>query len=132
MTLTDLFDLSLRGRPGAIALEFAGETYTFGDLDDRSNRLAQFLIRQGLVPGDRLCVYLANCVEMIDVYLACIKTGVIFVPVNILYRDREISHILSDAEPRALISNEPLSASVPFWNRSVLQEAMQNSPAIRP
>jgi acyl-CoA synthetase (AMP-forming)/AMP-acid ligase II len=46
------------------------------------------------------CVYLGNCVEMIDVYLACIKSGIIFVPINILYRDREISHILRDAEPR--------------------------------
>ena len=38
---------------------------------------------------------------MIDLFLACVKTGVIFVPINILYRGREIAHILEDAEPRA-------------------------------
>ena len=42
---------------------------------------------------------------MIDIFLACVKTGIIFVPINILYRDREIAHILSDAEPAALITD---------------------------
>ena len=48
--------------------------------------------------------YLANCVEMIDLFLACVKIGVIFVPINILYRGREIAHIVEDAEPRAVVS----------------------------
>jgi malonyl-CoA/methylmalonyl-CoA synthetase len=110
MTLTQLFDLSFRGRRGAAALEWLGQTYTFGDLDSRSNRVAQALMRRGFGAGDRLCVYLANCIEMIDIYLACVKLGVIFVPINILYRDREMRHILADAEPRALIANEDLRA----------------------
>ncbi len=132
MNLLDLFDLSLRGRADVTALEFAGQTYSFGELDTQSNSLAQFLIAQGFSPGDRLCVYLGNCVEMIDVYLACIKSGIIFVPINILYRDREISHILRDAEPRAVVADEPIPASVPVWTRMVLRAALQNSPAVRP
>jgi malonyl-CoA/methylmalonyl-CoA synthetase len=55
-----------------------------------------------------LCVYLANRIEMIDLYLAAIKLGVIFVPINILYRDREISHILSDAEPKLYVTEREL------------------------
>ena len=62
------------------------------------------LAERGLKPGDRLCVYLANCLEMIDLYLACVKLGVIFVPINILYRERELAHILTDAEPFAVVS----------------------------
>ncbi|MBV9443676.1 MAG: AMP-binding protein [Acidobacteriaceae bacterium] len=132
MTLTDLFDLSLRGRPDTVALEFEGNTYTFGDLECRSNRLAQFLISEGFSPGDRLCVYLANSVEMVDIYLACIKAGVIFVPINILYRDREISHILQDAEPRAVISDQHLPVSVPFWTRASLMASLNGSSSERP
>src|SRR5580692_7761809 len=115
MTLTDLFDLSFKGRRDAVALEFRDRTYTFGELDSRSNRLAQLFRKKDLATGDRLCVYLVNSVEMIDIYLACVKLGVIFVPINILYRDREISHILSDAEPQALISDESISTNVPVW-----------------
>ena len=105
MTLSHLFDLSLIGRKDRIALEFEGREFTFGEIDVRSNRVANYLHHRGFVPGDRLCVYLANCVEMIDLYLACVKLGVIFVPINILYRDREITHILGDAEPREFIND---------------------------
>ena len=105
MTLLHLFDLSLIGRAEKIALEFDGREFTFGEIDTRSNRVAHYLRARGFVTGDRLCVYLANCVEMIDLYLACVKLGVIFVPINILYRDREMAHILGDAEPRELIDD---------------------------
>ena len=103
MTLLELFDPSLIGRRDTVALEFQGAAYTFGDLDARSNRVAQLLQARGLKSGDRLCVYLANCVQMIDLYLASVKLGLIFVPINILYRDREITHILSDAAPAIVV-----------------------------
>jgi len=109
MNLTHLFDLSLKGRRDSVGLEWQGQTYTFGELDSRSNRVAQALLKRGPGAGDRLCVYLANCMEMIDIYLACVKLGIIFVPINILYRDREMQHILSDASPKALITGADLA-----------------------
>jgi malonyl-CoA/methylmalonyl-CoA synthetase len=132
MTLTGLFDLSFVGRRESIALEYAGQTYTFGDIDDRSSRVAQLLLQRGFQTGDRLCVYLSNSVEMIDLYLACVKTGVIFVPINILYRDRETSHILSDAEPRAVVSDSAIESTVPVWSRAELNHAAAGCPAERP
>src|SRR5450631_3940986 len=128
MTLPDLFDLSFKGRRDVIALEFRDRTFTFGELDTRSNRLAQIFIAKGLRTGDRLCVYLVNCVEMIDIYLACVKLGVIFVPINILYRDREISHILSDAEPCALITDAAVVTDVPVWNPADLAAESADMP----
>jgi malonyl-CoA/methylmalonyl-CoA synthetase len=137
MTLCDLFDLSLKGRRDTVALEFRDRTYTFGEIDSRSNRLARLLSDKGLITGDRLCVYLANCVEMIDIYLACVKLGVIFVPVNILYRDREISHILSDAEPRALIAvdakiDADVATQVPLWTPDELSREAADVEDLRP
>jgi malonyl-CoA/methylmalonyl-CoA synthetase len=102
--LLHLFDLSLRSRADEVALEWAGQTYTFGELDVRSNRVAHGLAARGFVKGDRLCVYLANRVELIDLFLACVKLGVIFVPVNILYRERELAHIRTDSEPRLFLT----------------------------
>jgi malonyl-CoA/methylmalonyl-CoA synthetase len=108
MNLLDLFDLSLVGRRDQEALEFEGRHYTFGDIDDRSSRMAEALRRRGIETGDRVCVYLANCIEIIDLYLACLKLGAIFVPINILYREREIAHIVADAEPKRLITRDEL------------------------
>ncbi|MCC6585099.1 MAG: AMP-binding protein [Bryobacterales bacterium] len=104
MNLTHLFDLSLVNRATHAAVEWGGQMYTFGDIDARSNRVANALLSRGFQKGDRLCVYLANCLELVDIYLACVKTGVIFVPINILYREREITHILTDADPRAAVT----------------------------
>jgi malonyl-CoA/methylmalonyl-CoA synthetase len=114
MSLLPLLDASLLARRDTLALEFAPDSaeplaLTFGDLEDRSNRMAHVLATRGLVAGDRLAVFLTNCVEFVDLYLACIKLGVIFVPVNVLYREREIRHILGDAEPRAVVTNADLA-----------------------
>jgi malonyl-CoA/methylmalonyl-CoA synthetase len=109
VNLLHLFDHSLIGRRDVAGLEFEGCEYTFGEIESRSNRLAHLLVANGFHSGDRLCVYLANCVEMIDIYLACVKLGVIFVPINILYREREIAHIVSDAEPAAVLRTTELT-----------------------
>jgi malonyl-CoA/methylmalonyl-CoA synthetase len=132
MNLSHLFDLSLIGRRDSAALEFQEAVYTFGDIDARSNRLAQLLAQRGLKHGDRLCVYLANCIEMIDLFLACVKLGVIFVPINILYRDREITHILSDAEPVAVVSASQLATNVPVWNPADLTREAATASDERP
>jgi malonyl-CoA/methylmalonyl-CoA synthetase len=108
VNLRQLFDLSLVARRDQAGLEYSGREYTFGELDARSNRLANALRARGIQQGDRVCVYLANRVELLDLYLACVKLGVIFVPVNILYRDREITHILSDAEPKLFVTEKEL------------------------
>ncbi len=132
MNLTDLFDLSFAGRREKVALEFRGQTCTFGDVDARSNRMARLLLDRGFRAGDRLCVYLPNCLEMIDLYLACVKTGVIFVPINILYREREITHIVTDAEPRAAVAASEFPPLVPVWNAQELAAEAAALPAERP
>jgi malonyl-CoA/methylmalonyl-CoA synthetase len=113
MNLLHLFDLSLAGRRDAMALDFLGcdgrrESRTFGEIEDASNRMARLLAARGFTKGDRLCVGLPNCVEFIELFLACVKLGVIFVPINILYRDREIEHIVRDAEPKAVMGSGEL------------------------
>src|SRR5579872_3855700 len=109
MNLRQLFDVSLANRRDQIGLEWAGREYTFGEIDARSNRMAHALRSRGFEPGDRVCVQLANRIEMIDLFLACVKLGVIFVPVNILYRERETSHILADAEPKLFVTERELA-----------------------
>jgi malonyl-CoA/methylmalonyl-CoA synthetase len=132
LNLLHLFDLSLLGRRDETALEFEGVTFTFGDIDARSNRLAHLLAQRGLKSGDRICIYLANSVEMIDLYLACVKLGVIFVPINILYRERELNHILTDAEPVAVISETQFQSPAPIWNPAELTREAAAFPNERP
>ncbi|HLK70240.1 MAG TPA: AMP-binding protein [Bryobacteraceae bacterium] len=132
MNLTNLFDLSFTGRRDSVGLEFEGRSFTFGEIDERSNRLAHLFAARGLSAGDRLAVYLANSVEMIDIYIACVKLGVIFVPINILYRDREMAHILTDAAPSAVVSDAAIECAVPVWKPAELTAEAAGQPATRP
>lgn len=127
MTIIDLFNLSFIGRKEKPAIEFQGEALTFGQLDARSNQFAHLLIAKGLKAGDRLCIYLENCLEFIDLYVACLKLGVIVVPVNILYREREISHIINDASPKAIISAGEIP-DVDSWDLKVLAMEAKSQP----
>ena len=108
MNLTELFDPSLHGRETEVALEFGREEHTFRHLEVRADRLANRLAEDGLRQGDRLGVYLKNSVEFIELYLAAVKSGLIFVPLNVLYRTREIEPILADADPKAVFTSADL------------------------
>src|SRR5260370_3388243 len=132
MTLRDLFNLSLIGRRDQLGLEWKGQQYTFGQIDRRSDQMAAALMDQGLEEGDRVCVQLANCIEMIDVYLACVKLGVIFVPVNILYKEREIVPILDDADPKAVVAAGDFPVSVTVWQPGEISQAAAALPSSRP
>jgi malonyl-CoA/methylmalonyl-CoA synthetase len=128
MNLMNLFDISLKGKKEYVGLEFNQQSFSFGQLDQRSNQVANLFIQNGFLPGDRIAVYLENCIEMIDLYLAAIKTGVIFVPINILYKEREVGHILSDAEPKKLIANGPVPGDFDAWQ---LEELVKSLPGIK-
>jgi malonyl-CoA/methylmalonyl-CoA synthetase len=109
MQLADLFASSLVGQADEVAIEYeradgGPATLRFGELHARSNQLAHTLARRGLRAGDRVGVYLSNRVEFVDLLLACVKLGLVLVPINILYREREIAHILGDAQPRIVVT----------------------------
>jgi malonyl-CoA/methylmalonyl-CoA synthetase len=132
MQLTDLFDLSFVGRATAEALEYdradgTVATLTFGELDARSNRVACLLTARSLVREDRLAIFLPNRIEFLDLFLACVKLGVIVVPTNALYREREVGHIVADAEPKAVVTTRELAplvpAGTPAWEVDELASA---------
>ena len=129
MNLLHLFDLSLIARRDEVALEWSGAEFTFDDIERRSNRVAHALRARGFTRGDRLCVYLGNRIELIHIYLACVKLGVVFVPINILYRDREIAHITNDAEPRWMITEAELSQLVSDHEERPIEDLDGDTPA---
>jgi malonyl-CoA/methylmalonyl-CoA synthetase len=116
--LLDLFRVSLEGRAGEPALEDgpAGgpvRTLTFAEVAERARRTAGRLAARGFRAGDRLAVQLPNGLAFLDLFLASLRLGVVFVPVNVLYREREVGHIAGDAQPRAFVTTRELSGLVP-------------------
>jgi len=136
VNLTTLFDGSLRGRADRPALEYTGDTgdvhiLTFGDIDARASRMERELAERGMRRGDRLCVHLANRVEFIDLYLACVRLGVVMVPMNVLYRERELRHIIADSEPAAIVTARDSDAVYPTGTAIWAVEELSESAASR-
>lgn len=133
MSLLSALQRTLTDRATSPALEFSapdGTTtrLTFGDLAHRGARLASALRQRGLRPGDRLAFFLANRPEVIDLWLAALQTGVILIPTNVLYRERELRHILSDAAPRAVITTRDLAVHLPAGSAAWLVEDCASWP----
>ncbi|MGQ0766532.1 MAG: class I adenylate-forming enzyme family protein [Gemmatimonadota bacterium] len=117
MRLHDLLASSLIGNRASIALESDSDSgvrqWTFGDLDDSANRVARALRAAGVARGDRVCVWLPNSVSFIHIFLATLRLGAVFVPINILYRDRELLHIIRDSDPALVVIDNDTSVSIP-------------------
>lgn len=139
MSLLDLYALSLKGRRDVPALETDGPdgttvSLTFGEIDDRSDRLAAVLAARGVSRGDRVAFCLPNRLLVVDLWLALIKLGAIVVPINVLYRAREVGHIMGDAAPVAIVTTPDHAADVPegavIWDADTLEREAASAPPL--
>jgi malonyl-CoA/methylmalonyl-CoA synthetase len=139
--LHELVDRSLIGLPDRPALEVdAGDraplALRFSDLEARSNRMAHALAARGVRRGDRLAVQLGTRLEFLDLFLGALKLGAVFVPVNVLYREREVGHIVADAGPAAVVTTTDLAplvpAGTPAWDVDALVVEAAAAGAGRP
>ena len=89
-----------------------GARRTYAALDERSNRLAQALLGRGLSRGDRVAIWLGNCLEYLDTYLACAKAGLVVVQINIRHKPAEARFQLEDSAARALVFCDGVAAFV--------------------
>ncbi|MGI9434855.1 MAG: malonate--CoA ligase [Geminicoccaceae bacterium] len=76
---------------------------TYGDLDLHAGHLAQNLQAQGIVPGDRVAVQVEKSAENVVLYLACLKAGAVYLPLNTAYTDSELDFFFADAEPGMIV-----------------------------
>ena len=85
------------------SLVFRDRSYTHAEIDERSNRMAQALIAQGLVPGERLAVLLDNSVESLDSLFGAEKAALTYVALNARHTLAEHLDILADAQAAAVL-----------------------------
>ncbi len=82
-----------------------GQTFSFHDLDARSNRVANGLVSIGVEPGDRVSLYGANCWEWIVAYYTIAKTGAVLNPISSMLTTQEVRYVVTDAGARVVIAS---------------------------
>jgi acyl-CoA synthetase (AMP-forming)/AMP-acid ligase II len=89
--------------PDRTAIVFEGKRFSFSDLNERSNRLANALAGRGIGKGDRIAILQVNCNEYVEAYYATAKLGAIFVPLNFRAKQNELTHMLKHSETQVLL-----------------------------
>ena len=106
MHLTQLFDLSLGGRADRVGLEYVDRRRTPRSRSATSTpaRTGWRRARGARPPAATGSACTCQRRRYLDIFLACARLGAMLVPINALYRERELRHIVSDAEPVATSS----------------------------
>jgi long-chain acyl-CoA synthetase len=86
------------------SLFFEGAWWSSGTLADRASRLAAGLIAQGVAPGDRVVVLMANCPEVGMTYTALWRAGAVITPVIFLVSEKELHNVLADSGAVAVVT----------------------------
>nr|WP_218003847.1 non-ribosomal peptide synthetase [Nocardia pneumoniae] len=116
-TLVSLLEASVAATPGAIALVSDAEgdgTLTYDELDRRVNRLARYLIAQGIGVEARVALAIGRSVGLVVAMYAVAKAGAVYVPIDPDHPAERIEYILATAAPALVLttSRDPLDAAV--------------------
>ena len=83
----------------------AGGDLSYSQLEQRSAQLANYFCSLGLTPGDRVAVQVKKSPQALLVYLACLRAGFIYLPLNTGYTEAELQYFFSDANPGLIIAD---------------------------
>jgi malonyl-CoA/methylmalonyl-CoA synthetase len=102
----NLFEL-IRSRITAPARSFLmkgdGSTLSYGEMLDRTGQIANVLVLSGVEPGDRVAVQVEKTVENLLLYLAVLRAGAVYLPLNTAYTLAELDYFIGDAEPKLVV-----------------------------
>jgi mycobactin peptide synthetase MbtE len=106
-TLPELVSRSAGLTPDAVAVVYEDRAYTYREIDEESNRLAHWLIEQGIGTEDRVAVLLDKSPDLVITALGVLKAGGVYLPVDPTYPQDRLNFILEDADAK-LVVREPV------------------------
>jgi len=131
MTLGDLLDSHAVRTPDAPALMCGERTMSFAELASSTDRLAAWLLGEGLKPGDRFAVQWPNGFEVVQLYFAAAKAGLIAVPINLRLKPSEIAWVIENSGATLGFAHAALSEAMIATGVRVLS-ALPDLTAVAP
>jgi malonyl-CoA/methylmalonyl-CoA synthetase len=102
--LFSLFRAAIPGDAQGFIETSGGRAIPYGAMVALSGRIAHVLVACGVAPGDRVAVQVEKSPEAILLYLACLRAGAVFLPLNSAYTPPELEYFLTDSEPRLFVA----------------------------
>ena len=103
MNLFELIRSRITSPAAAFVIRPDGETLSYADMLDRSGQIANVLVLDGVEPGDRVAAQVEKTVEGLILYLATLRAGAVFLPLNTAYTLSELDYFIGDAEPKLIV-----------------------------
>jgi long-chain acyl-CoA synthetase len=134
----EILQRGVETKPDAEALVSRRQRWTWRMLDGTSDRLAAAYLELGLRPGDRIASLMPNRTELLLHYLACMKCGLVAMPLNYRYMAPEIDHalgvggasvLLAHAERRSDLAASKLASALPLGQISYDDNGGSGSPS---
>jgi acyl-coenzyme A synthetase/AMP-(fatty) acid ligase/succinate dehydrogenase/fumarate reductase flavoprotein subunit len=94
-----------------VAVETSERSLTYAELNELVEKYASYLSISGVTMGDRVALLLDDSPELIALFLACLQTGIIAVPLNTFSKDDDLVHYLRDSQAKLLIAHKRLWAN---------------------
>jgi acyl-CoA synthetase (AMP-forming)/AMP-acid ligase II len=112
LNLGEILKVNAKKFPDTVALKDRERSFTYPAVNKRVNRLAHGLIGMGLSKGDKVAVLLENSIEIIEIYLATAKTGIVIVPINFRLVGQEVTYIVNNSDAKAMIVHDQFADNV--------------------
>lgn len=112
LNIADLVEHAIDLVPDRVALVSGDREITYAQMEDRTNRLAHYLQKQGVKPGDKVGVYSRNGIEAIEAMVAIFKIRAVVVNVNYRYIENELQYIFENSDMVALVHEARYSDKV--------------------
>ncbi|MEI2611043.1 MAG: AMP-binding protein [Candidatus Promineifilaceae bacterium] len=129
MNIATLLSRHARYRPDHLAVIYEDQRLTYRAFNQRVNRLANALLGLGLQKGDKVATFLGNCLELLELYWAVAKTGMVIVPMSPLLQGQGLLTLLNDSDAAAVVTNtafittlEPLRSQLPALRHLILTD----------
>ena len=104
----ELFEAQAAARPNAVAVIYKDESLSYGELNARANRLAHYLVAQGVRPDDRVAICVERGLDMIVGLLGILKSGAGYVPLDPAHPPERLAFMLADSAPKVLLTQQTL------------------------
>lgn len=106
LNLGQILNANAKKFPNTVALKDEKRSFTYPEVNKRVNKLAHSLLSFGLKKGDKVAVMLENSIEIIEIYLAAAKTGIVIVPINFRLVGPEVEYIANNSDAQAFIVHD--------------------------
>ncbi|WP_027135019.1 malonate--CoA ligase [Geminicoccus roseus] len=106
------FRAAMAGTERVLLQTADGPALTWGGMLEVSGRIANLLVAEGIQPGDRVAAQVEKSIEGLLLYLACVRAGAVFLPLNPAYTDVELDYFIKDSEPRLVVVDPSRVAGV--------------------